>query len=110
MIARSYLYVPGDSGDRLERAPIRGTDAVIADLEDAVAARPQSRRGRSGRRVAGAAGRRRSRVVAANRRFRAAGFGQGTTGLEIVEDLPDVDVVLVPVSGGAWVAQQAAIS
>lgn len=26
--------------------------------------------------------------------------GQGTAGLEIVEDLPDVDVVLVPVSGG----------
>lgn len=26
--------------------------------------------------------------------------GQGTVGLEIVEDLPDVDVVLVPVSGG----------
>ncbi|MGK3200785.1 threonine ammonia-lyase [Amycolatopsis sp. MEPSY49] len=26
--------------------------------------------------------------------------GQGTTGLEIAEDLPDVDVVLVPVSGG----------
>lgn len=38
MIARSYLYVPGDSGDRLERAPTRGTDVVIADLEDAVAA------------------------------------------------------------------------
>ena len=26
--------------------------------------------------------------------------GQGTTGLEIAEDLPDVEVVLVPVSGG----------
>jgi threonine dehydratase len=26
--------------------------------------------------------------------------GQGTTGLEIVEDLPDVEVVLVPVGGG----------
>jgi citrate lyase subunit beta/citryl-CoA lyase len=37
VIARSYLYVPGDSGDRLERAPARGADAVIADLEDAVA-------------------------------------------------------------------------
>jgi citrate lyase subunit beta/citryl-CoA lyase len=37
VIARSYLYVPGDSGDRLERAPERGADAVIADLEDAVA-------------------------------------------------------------------------
>jgi citrate lyase subunit beta/citryl-CoA lyase len=37
VIARSYLYVPGDSGDRLERAAARGADAIIADLEDAVA-------------------------------------------------------------------------
>jgi citrate lyase subunit beta/citryl-CoA lyase len=35
--ARSYLYVPGDSGRRLELAHTRGADAVIADLEDAVA-------------------------------------------------------------------------
>jgi citrate lyase subunit beta/citryl-CoA lyase len=34
---RSYLYVPGDSGERLERAASRGADAVIADLEDSVA-------------------------------------------------------------------------
>ncbi|WP_410618296.1 threonine/serine dehydratase [Amycolatopsis sp. cmx-8-4] len=30
--------------------------------------------------------------------------GQGTAGLEIAEDLPDVDVVLVPVSGGGLAA------
>ena len=30
--------------------------------------------------------------------------GQGTVGLEIVQDLPDVDVVLVPVSGGGLIA------
>jgi threonine dehydratase len=30
--------------------------------------------------------------------------GQGTAGLEIVQDLPDVDVVLVPVSGGGLIA------
>lgn len=30
--------------------------------------------------------------------------GQGTVGLEIAEDLPDVDVVLVPVSGGGLVS------
>ncbi|MCR6484364.1 threonine/serine dehydratase [Amycolatopsis sp. OK19-0408] len=30
--------------------------------------------------------------------------GQGTTGLEITEDLPDVEVVLVPVSGGGLAA------
>ena len=38
---RSYLYVPGDQGDRLEKAPGRGADALILDLEDAVA--PQSK-------------------------------------------------------------------
>jgi citrate lyase subunit beta/citryl-CoA lyase len=37
-LARSYLYVPGDRADRLAGAPGRGPDAVIADLEDAVAA------------------------------------------------------------------------
>src|SRR5436309_9437230 len=30
--------------------------------------------------------------------------GQGTVGLEIVEDLPDVDLVLVPVGGGGLVS------
>jgi len=34
--------------------------------------------------------------------------GQGTVGLEIVEDWPDVDVVLVPVSGGGLISGVAA--
>ena len=34
---RSYLYVPGDRPDRLDKALARAGDAVIADLEDAVA-------------------------------------------------------------------------
>jgi threonine dehydratase len=34
--------------------------------------------------------------------------GQGTIGLEIVQDCPDVDVVLVPVSGGGLIAGVAA--
>lgn len=37
MAARSYLYVPGDRPDRLEKALTKAGDAVIADLEDAVA-------------------------------------------------------------------------
>jgi citrate lyase subunit beta/citryl-CoA lyase len=36
-IARSYLYVPGDRPDRLAGALTRGADALIADVEDAVA-------------------------------------------------------------------------
>jgi citrate lyase subunit beta/citryl-CoA lyase len=37
MSARSYLFVPGDRPDMLTKAGQRGADAVIADLEDAVA-------------------------------------------------------------------------
>lgn len=36
MNPRSYLYVPGDSAEKLARAGRRGADAVILDLEDAV--------------------------------------------------------------------------
>lgn len=35
--ARSYLYVPADRPDRLEKAGGRGADALIVDLEDGVA-------------------------------------------------------------------------
>lgn len=37
MTPRSYLYVPGDRPDRLESALRRDADALIVDLEDAVA-------------------------------------------------------------------------
>ena len=36
-LPRSYLYVPADQPDRLAKAAGRGADALIADLEDAVA-------------------------------------------------------------------------
>jgi (S)-citramalyl-CoA lyase len=35
---RSYLFVPGDRPERFEKAAAAGADAVIVDLEDAVAA------------------------------------------------------------------------
>jgi citrate lyase subunit beta/citryl-CoA lyase len=35
--SRSYLYVPGDRPDRLERAFLRNADQLIVDLEDGVA-------------------------------------------------------------------------
>jgi citrate lyase subunit beta/citryl-CoA lyase len=35
--ARSYLYVPGDQARKLHHALASGADAIIADLEDAVA-------------------------------------------------------------------------
>lgn len=47
MGARSYLYVPGDRPERVVKALASGADAVIVDLEDAVAvaAKPAARQG-----------------------------------------------------------------
>jgi citrate lyase subunit beta/citryl-CoA lyase len=36
--ARSWLFVPGDRGDRFAKAAASGADVVVCDLEDAVAA------------------------------------------------------------------------
>jgi len=46
MKLRSLLFVPGDRPDRMEKALGAGADALILDLEDAVApaARPEARR------------------------------------------------------------------
>ncbi|HEY6456762.1 MAG TPA: CoA ester lyase [Steroidobacteraceae bacterium] len=46
MKLRSLLFVPGDRPDRVQRAAACGADALILDLEDAVAieAKPQARR------------------------------------------------------------------
>lgn len=46
MPTRSWLFVPGDSERKLAKAPLSGADAVIVDLEDAVApeAKPAARR------------------------------------------------------------------
>ena len=37
MIARSYLYIPGNNASMLEKAHTRGADALIIDFEDSVA-------------------------------------------------------------------------
>ena len=36
LMVRSYLFVPGDQPDKIDRAATRGADALIFDLEDAV--------------------------------------------------------------------------
>ena len=41
MTQRSWLFAPGDSAKKLEKLPLTGADAVVLDLEDAVA--PQSK-------------------------------------------------------------------
>lgn len=40
---RTYLFVPGDAEAKLEKALSRGADALIVDLEDAVAASSKAR-------------------------------------------------------------------
>jgi citrate lyase beta subunit len=35
--ARTFLFVPGDRAERIPKALASGADAVIVDLEDAVA-------------------------------------------------------------------------
>ena len=46
MATRSFLFVPGDRPDMLAKATKRGADALIVDLEDAVApsAKEQARK------------------------------------------------------------------
>lgn len=45
-VARSYLFIPGDSEKKLAKADATGADALILDLEDSVApaAKPDARR------------------------------------------------------------------
>lgn len=43
MLAKSYLFVPGDSGKKLEKALDTGADALILCLEDAVAEASKAR-------------------------------------------------------------------
>lgn len=43
MALRSWLFVPGDSEDKLFKAGSRGADAVVVDLEDSVAASEKPR-------------------------------------------------------------------
>jgi citrate lyase subunit beta / citryl-CoA lyase len=42
VIRRSYLYIPGDQPQKLARGHERGADALIVDLEDAVAPRQKT--------------------------------------------------------------------
>ena len=44
---RSYLFVPGDRPERFDKACGAGADAVIVDLEDAVAPAAKVTRGRA---------------------------------------------------------------
>jgi len=86
---RSWLYVPGDGGERLDKATGRGADAVIADLEDAV---PQA--GKDSARAA----------VAEWVRRPPSGDGQVWVRINAGEEgLRDADAVLAPGLAGICV-------
>ena len=63
MPPRSYLFVPGDRPERFEKALASGADAVVLDLEDAVAPAGQARRARCRRRLLASRRGRRERIV-----------------------------------------------
>lgn len=90
MAARSYLFVPGDQPDMLSKADHRGADALIADLEDAVApSRKEEARNVTSAWLTGEGQTRAQRWVRIN---------PGTTGVEDLRAIEDaaIDGVMVP--------------
>lgn len=84
-VARSYLYVPGDREELLRKAPGRGADALVLDLEDAVT---PARKDEARRAVAAA----------------LAAPATTETWVRINSDQVDADVaVLSPAAAGVWV-------
>ncbi|MDQ7905745.1 CoA ester lyase [Phytohabitans sp. ZYX-F-186] len=84
-MARSYLYVPGDRADLIRKAPGRGADALVLDLEDAVAV----------------AAKERAREVVAG--YLAAPPGGVPLWVRVNADRLDADLrVLTPAAAGVW--------
>ncbi|MER7994480.1 HpcH/HpaI aldolase/citrate lyase family protein [Micromonospora chalcea] len=86
-VARSYLYVPGDRADLLDKAAGRGADALVLDLEDAVT---PARKEHARETVAGHLG--------------AAAPAGPELWVRINSDQVEADVeVLSPAAAGVWV-------
>ncbi|MER7419001.1 threonine/serine dehydratase [Micromonospora peucetia] len=97
-LALAYAALAADVPCRIvvpEGAPAAKVDRIRA-LGVEVLLVPPARRGPEAQRIAETTG----AVLVPPFDDRRIIAGQGTVGLEIVEDLPDVDVVLVPVGGG----------
>ena len=74
MTPRSYLFVPADRPERYAKALAAGADAVIVDLEDAVAPDAKDRPRATCLRALAGRGRRAGPVVRARQRRRHAWF------------------------------------
>ena len=72
MVPRTYLFVPGNRPERFAKALASGADAVVLDLEDAVAPQRQGRRARRGRALLLRGRRERARAGGAHQRRRHA--------------------------------------
>ncbi|MGH3090713.1 MAG: HpcH/HpaI aldolase/citrate lyase family protein [Gaiellaceae bacterium] len=89
--ARSLLFVPGNDGDKLEKALSAGADAVVADLEDAVpSGEKETARSLVAERLAGA---RTASLVAV--RVNGAGTAFWDDDLRELASLP-LDVLVMP--------------
>ncbi len=102
--ARAVAWVARELGLRAvvvmpDAAPVEKVEAVRA-LGAEVVIVPPERRDTEAERLAGEEG----YVLVPPYDDPAIIAGQGTAGLEIMEDLPDLDVVLVPVSGGGLIS------
>ncbi len=99
---RSLLFVPADSGRKLDRAMASGADAVIVDLEDSIAPENKAAARRS------AADFLRGAVEAADRPrllVRVNGFATGLTDADLTAVVPArPDAIMLPkAEGGAGV-------
>lgn len=103
MSARSYLFVPGDRPARFAKALATGADAVVLDLEDAVAeaAKPAAR-AEIAAWVDGATPEDRARIVV---RTNAAGTPWFDDDLRLVRTLPIAAVMLPKAEDAALLAE-----
>ena len=91
---KAVIVMPGN-------APAIKREATAALGAEIVLVGPGSDERQAQRRGTGCATRLRDRASLQRRKIIA---GQGTIGLEILEDLPDVETVLVPVGGGGMIS------
>ena len=99
-MAVSYLFVPGDRPERFDKALASGTDAVIVDLEDAVAEDRKQAAREAIARWAPPSGTVALRYVRVN----AAGTPHHDADLALMRSLPGIGVVLPKAESGESVA------
>ncbi|KQN05071.1 HpcH/HpaI aldolase/citrate lyase family protein [Sphingomonas sp. Leaf25] len=106
MRLRSLLFVPGDRGDRMEKALASGADALILDLEDAVLPAAKG----AARETTAAFLRRSDRQIPVFVRVNPLGSGMTADDVAAVLDARPDALVLPKAEGAASVAALAALA